>query len=201
MRVLRICSVFDPPPGASLDPRFDPVGGMQSHTGRLTRALGRRGVAQQVVTAWRPDAPRRARLGDLATVHRLGVPLGHIRQGYALPAAVVVRRLARSVDVVHAHLGEDLALVPLAVLAAGRHTPMVITVHCSLAHTLTVTGLHARLLRLAGAPLERWGARRADALIVLTARLREASVAAGVPAERVHVIPSGVEVTPASPEA
>jgi hypothetical protein len=44
LRVLRLCSVFEPPwiGGHRLDPRFDPVGGMQSHTGELTRALDRR---------------------------------------------------------------------------------------------------------------------------------------------------------------
>ncbi|MDQ3224666.1 MAG: hypothetical protein M3Q75_14525, partial [Gemmatimonadota bacterium] len=38
---------------------------------------------------------------------------------------------ARRIDVVHAHLGEDLAVLPLAMLAAriGR-APLVITVHC-----------------------------------------------------------------------
>ncbi|MDQ3945497.1 MAG: glycosyltransferase family 4 protein, partial [Actinomycetota bacterium] len=199
LRVLRLCSVFEAPAGGALDARYDPVGGMQSHTGRLTRELDRRGVVQDVVTAWRPGAARRVVFGDHGTVYRLGMPLAWFRQGYALPAARHVRRLASSVDVVHAHLGEDLAVLPLAALAAGGARPLVVTVHCSLRRTLAVTGVRSAGLHLVGGWLEAWGGRRADALIVLTARLATAVVAGGVPLERVHVIPSGVDPGPERP--
>lgn len=61
LKVLRVCSVFEPPDSA-LTGRgvlFDPVGGMQSHTGQLTRALDHRGVRHAVVTH-RPPAHRAA---------------------------------------------------------------------------------------------------------------------------------------------
>jgi hypothetical protein len=57
--VLRLCSVFEPPPSALVGKgvRFDPVGGMQNHTAELTQALDRRGVLQKVLTTRPPTAP------------------------------------------------------------------------------------------------------------------------------------------------
>ena len=59
IRVLRLCSVFEPPPSALVGKgvKFDPIGGMQNHTAELTRALDRRGVVQTVVTTRPPTAP------------------------------------------------------------------------------------------------------------------------------------------------
>ena len=70
LRVLRLCSVFEPPASAieGKGARFDPIGGMQNHTAELTRALDRRGVLQTVVTTRPPTAPLLQRLGDHATV-------------------------------------------------------------------------------------------------------------------------------------
>lgn len=51
MRVLRLCSVFEPrslTPGSAA---YDPIGGMQNHVAELTRCLDRLGVAQLVVTS------------------------------------------------------------------------------------------------------------------------------------------------------
>jgi len=75
--VLRLCSVFEPPDEAltGRGVRFDPVGGMQSHTGQLTRALDRRGVRQTVVTHRPPGAPRQQRIGEHAVIHRFGLPV------------------------------------------------------------------------------------------------------------------------------
>src|SRR5215218_2936335 len=75
IRVLRLCSVFEPPPSAlvSRGVQFDPLGGMQNHTAELTRALDRRGVIQTVVTTRPPTAPYFQRLGEHACVIRLAV--------------------------------------------------------------------------------------------------------------------------------
>jgi glycogen synthase len=193
VRVLRLCSVFEPAAGQRAAPRFDPVGGMQTHTGELTRALDRRGVRQLVVTTRPPGSPRRERFGGNGEVVRLGLPVPWFRQGYAWPAAWVLARAAPRVDLVHAHLGEDLAVVPLALGAARRgRCPLVLTVHASVRHTLTVTGPRSLVLKSVGGWWEQIGERRADAVIVLTPRLARLVCAAGVPQERVHVIPSGV---------
>jgi glycogen synthase len=98
------------------------------------------------------------------------------------------------VDVVHAHQGEDLAVLPLARLAARMlRCPLVVTVHCSVGHTLAGRSIKARLLRRLGGWIERTGLRRTDAVVVLTDRTAAALRADGVPAERITVIPSGFD--------
>jgi glycogen synthase len=193
--VLRLCSVFEAPAGAlASGARFDPVGGMQSHTGQLTRALDARGLAQTVVTAWRPGAARNERLGERSQVVRLGLPLRRWRQLYSLPAGRALPALAAEADLVHVHLGEDLAVVPLGLAAARRHRlPTVLTVHCSPRHTLVGNTPRALLLRTLGGLAEAWGERRADAVIALTDRLAGRLLEAGLDPGRVHVIPSGVD--------
>ena len=195
-RVLRLCSVFEAPATAltGAAARFDPVGGMQSHTGQLTRTLDGCGVAQTVVTAWRPGAARSEPLGGRSRVIRLGAPVRRLRQLYAPAAALVVPGLAAGADLVHVHLGEDLAVVPLGLLAAGGRRPLVLTVHCSLRHTLRAGGGRGLALSTLGAALESVGERRAAAVIVLTRRLADRLLAEGLDPGRVHVIPSGVDL-------
>jgi glycogen synthase len=195
-KVLRLCSVFEPPAAAltGAGTRYDPIGGMQSHTGQLTRALDACGVAQTVVTAWRPGAGRLERLGSRSRVVRLGAPVRRFRQLYAPAAAQVVPRLAADADLIHVHLGEDLAVVPLGLLGSRRRRPVVLTVHCSLRHTLQASGGRGLALSTIGAALESVGERRADAVIVLTQRLADRLIAGGLDRGRVHVIPSGVDL-------
>ncbi|MEA2271016.1 MAG: hypothetical protein QOC64_3626, partial [Solirubrobacteraceae bacterium] len=176
LRVLRLCSVFEPPPSAlgGQGSRFDPIGGMQEHTGSLTRELERRGVVQVVVTARPPGAPWLQRLAPRATVVRVNLPVRKPRRLYSVPAAVLAPLLARHADVVHAHLGEDLAILPIAALAArARRLPVVVTVHCSLAHTLAVGDARTAILRLVGGAIERCAERRAAATLVYTSRLAD----------------------------
>ena len=196
-RVIRLCSVFEPHAAslAGRGVRFDPIGGMQNHTAALTRALDALGVVQDVVTTRPPGSPARHGVGRRATVHRLGLPVPVMRQFYSVPAAALVDRLARRASLLHAHLGEDLAIVPIAMAAARRHRiPWVLTIHASLTHTVVVGGVRGVLLRRLGGPLERLGARDADGVIALTPRLARLLAAQGVAEQRIHVIPSGVEV-------
>lgn len=124
MRVLRLCSVFAAPPAAlrGRGVRFDPVGGMQSHTFQLSRALDRLGVRQTIVTTRPPGAPDREAFGERGRLIRLGLPIPVARQMYAVQAWPLLAPLARRADLLHAHLGEDLAIVPLA-LAGARCEP------------------------------------------------------------------------------
>jgi glycogen(starch) synthase len=196
LHVLRLCSAFEAPPSA-LDARFvgfNTVGGVQSHAASLTRALDARGVAQTVITTRPPTAPHVARLGQQALVLRLGLPVPRLRQLYALPAAAAASVAAAAADVVHAHFTLDLGLVPIAVGVARAHDlPLVVTIHCSLRHTLEVTDRRTRAIQRGGGALEGWLERRADAVISLTGRLRERLVADGLDPAKLHVIPSGVE--------
>ena len=214
--VLRLCSVFEPAAGGpaahpmqgdgarrvalpgELDvraARFDPIGGMQNHTATLTRCLDSQGYRQTVVTSRLAAPSGESRLGQHARVLRTGLPLPYLRQLWGLAALPAVwRRTPDAVDVVHAHQGEDLAALPLARLSARRHRcPLVVTLHCSVGHTLTGGSLRARLLRLVGGWLERRCLRRADAVVVLTDRAAAAVRADGIPGARVHTIPSGFD--------
>ena len=193
--VLRICSVFEPPPSALVGRgvKFDPIGGMQNHTAELTRALDRRGVLQTVLTTRPPTAPYFQRLGDHTRVIRLGLPVRRFRQLYAPQAAVLAPILAARADVVHVHLGEDLAVLPLGAAAARIHRlPLVLTVHTSLRHTLAVSDLRSAILKTLGGAIERWGEHSADAVLAITPRLFRLLASDGVEADRVHLIPPGV---------
>jgi 2-deoxystreptamine N-acetyl-D-glucosaminyltransferase/2-deoxystreptamine glucosyltransferase len=216
LHVLRLCSVFEPEtvgrpavpavdgrPGHIALPgeldgaatRFDPIGGMQNHTASLTRCLDAQGHRQTVVTSRLAAPAGVSRLGRHACVRRTGLPLPRLRQLWALGALPAVwRRGGVPVDVVHAHQGEDLAALPLGLLAARRQRcPLVVTLHCSVGHTMTGRSPRARLLRALGGWLESRVLRRADAVVVLTDRAAAAAVADGVPADRVHTIPSGFD--------
>jgi glycogen(starch) synthase len=195
MHVLRITSVFEAPPGSwcGAGGRLDPVGGMQSHTGSLTRALDGAGVAQDVVTAYRRGAAFREPLGERATVWRVGLPVRAARQLWAPPAAALAMRLAHRADVVHAHMGEDLAALPIALSAArARRIPLVVTLHLSMARTGRPTGLGDRAVQRLGALVERRATAAATGVLVLTRRTAMHVIDAGIDPVRVRVIPSGV---------
>jgi 2-deoxystreptamine N-acetyl-D-glucosaminyltransferase/2-deoxystreptamine glucosyltransferase len=195
-RVLRLCSVFEPPPEVlrGRGRAFDPIGGMQNHTACLTRALDVLGVTQDVVTTRPPGARRQHALGEQATVHRVGLPVRAARQGWAPGALRLAHRLGAHADLVHVHLGEDLAVVPVGLSAARRHgLPLVLTIHLSLDHTYAPYGARSRWFQRLGAALERRGVAAADAVVCLAPRLAERLVDAGVDAAKVHVVPSGVE--------
>jgi glycogen(starch) synthase len=195
IRVLRQCSVFEPPPTALVGRgvKFDPIGGMQNHTAELTRALDRRGVVQTVLTTRPPTAPRFQRLGDHARVIRLGLPIRRFRQLYGPQAAIIAPILAARADVVHVHLGEDLAVLPTGAAAAKLHRlPLVLTVHTSLHHTLAVSDLRSAVLKTLGGQIERWGEHSAEAVLVITPRLSKLLISDGAAENRIHVIPPGV---------
>jgi glycosyltransferase involved in cell wall biosynthesis len=194
--VLRLCSVFEPHPDALRPERagFDPIGGMQNHTGTLTRCLDELGLTQTVVTS-RLGGPRGVSpIGARGLVVRVGLPMRRLRQLWALLALPHVLRPRRRVDVVHAHQGEDLALLPLGLLAARRHRcPLVVTMHTSNRHTLRGNSPRARLLRGLGGAIERAVLRHADGVIVYTRRTASALCSDGVPAARMRFITSGFD--------
>src|SRR5215212_8138206 len=195
IRVLRLCSVFEPPPSALVGRgvKFDPLGGMQNHTAELTRALDRRGVVQTVLTTRPPTAPYFQRLGDHSRVIRVGFPIRRFRQLYGSQAAILAPILAARADVVHVHLGEDLAVIPVGAAAARLHRlPLVLTVHTSLHHTLAVSDLRSAVLKTLGSPIERWGEHFAEAVLVITPRLHSLLLSEGVEEDRIHVLPPGV---------
>src|SRR5215210_7347665 len=193
--VLRLCSVFEPPASALVGKgvRFDPIGGMQNHTAELTRALDRRGVVQTVLTTRPPTAPYFQRLGNHARLIRVGIPLRLFRQLYGPQAAILAPILAARADVVHVHLGEDLTVLPVGAAAARLHRlPLVLTIHTSLRHTLALSDFRSAVLKTLGGPIERWGEHSAEAVLVITPRLRRLLLSDGVDENRIHLIPPGM---------
>ena len=196
MHVLRLCSVFEGEPGALDDDaaRFDPVGGMQNHTGALTRCLDAEGLRQTVVTSRLSGRAGTTQRSSRVRVVRVGVRVPRLRQLWAIAGVPHVLHQGRSVDVVHAHQGEDVATLLLARLAAARHRcPLVVTVHCSVRHTVKGSSLRSLFLRQVGGAVESWVLRRADAVVVLARRTGDLLRQDGVPAGRIHVVPSGFE--------
>jgi glycogen synthase len=194
--VLRLCSVFEPE-AADVDGRsvrFDPVGGMQTHTAALSRCLDALGIRQTVLTARLAAPAGVSRLGAAGTVRRLGVGWPRLRQLWALAALPHVLAAARPVDLVHAHQGEDVATLLLALVARDVHRcPLVVTLHCSVRHTVTGRSSRSWLLRVVGGMVEHLAVRRADAVLVLVPRTAELLRADGIPEGTVHVLPSGFD--------
>ncbi len=196
MRVLRLCSVFETPDAVVVrrGSRFDSIGGMQNHSASLSRALDRLGVTQQVITTRPPGSPRRQPLGAHAEVVRLGFPVPVCRQLYVAAATSHLGQCYGGYDLVHAHQGEDIGLLPLAASVARRmRVPLVVTLHTSVAHTLTASGPRSAFLKAAGGAIERRIVAGVDAVITLSPRTAARLVGDGVAVERVSVIPSGFE--------
>ncbi len=192
LRVLRVCSVYQLPVARfhRPDARFDPVGGTQTHTEGLTRSLDDLGVAQTVLTSRLSGPTGRQQVGRWSQVRRVGLRTSRWRQLWSLPALVLALSGARP-DLVHGHQGEDVAALAISWLAARRHRcPLVVTIHCSVRHTMQVISLWSWATKLAGGWVERRVLRRADAVITLTHAAAARAVVDG--ARAVRVIPSGV---------
>jgi glycogen synthase len=194
LRVLRLCSVFEPAtltPGAA---RYDAIGGMQNHTAELTRCLDRMGVRQLVLTSRLDGPPGRYGFGRYGQVARTGLRTPLVRQAWAPQASWLALGDRGLVSLVHAHCGEDIAVLPLARLAAWKHgCPLVVTVHASVRHTLRVTSARTAMLRLAGGLTEGRVLPRADMVIVLTRPAADRLLREGQPESRVRVIPPGYD--------
>jgi glycogen synthase len=190
LRVLRLCSVFEPRELSPAWVAYDPIGGMQNHVAELTRCLDGLGVAQLVVTSRLAGPADSVRFGAHSQVIRTGLRVPVLRQAWAPLAARRVLGGGR-VDLVHVHCGEDLAVLPLAWLAARRYgCPLVATVHLSMRHALRPVTRRG-VLQVAGGMVERWLLPVADAVIALTPLTARTLRGDGIPAGRVHVIPPG----------
>ena len=193
LRVLRLCSVFEPRDLTPAWVAYDPIGGMQNHVAELTRCLDRLGVGQLVVTSRLAGPADTVRFGAHGQVIRAGLRVPVLRQGWA-PLAVRHVLGAGRVDLVHVHCGEDVAVLPLARLAALRHgCPVVATVHLSVRHALRPATPRGVVLRAAGGAAERWLLPGMAAVIALTPSAARLLRGDGIPAGRVHVIPPGYD--------
>jgi L-malate glycosyltransferase len=164
------------------------VGGAELQLERLVPHLAGRGVRTEIVTRAVNGCARRERIAG-AVVHRTPVA-GESPLASIVYVGVALGRLLRGrsrIDLVHAHG----ALSPATIALAGRLVglPTVVTV--------LGTGPHGDLARLVRKPL---GKARAGMLfrtawfVALSDDLRDELVGHGVPAERIRVIPNGVDI-------
>jgi L-malate glycosyltransferase len=150
------------------------LGGGERHFSDLANALAARG--HEVFAALRPGSPVRDRLTEIPSANVFELPL---RNAVDLPTARQLARIAREreVEIVHAHLARD---YPLAALAARRAlgAQLVVTRHVP----FKMSGLHRLVLA---------NVARVIAVSEGVARgLREWRV---FPAEKIRVVPNGVE--------
>ena len=104
MRVLRLCSVFEPATLSGRSAGYDAIGGMPDHTAELSRHLDRMGAVQLILTS-RLDGPAcRTGFGRRGQVARTGVDTRLARQAWALLAAPLALG-GFPVDVVDGHSG------------------------------------------------------------------------------------------------
>jgi len=116
-------------------------------------------VGQLVVTARLAGPADRARSGAHGPVIRAGLRVPVLRPGWA-PLAVRQVPGAGRVDLVGVHCGADVAVLPLARLAALRHgCPVAGTVHLSVRQALrpaTPRGVVPRAARRGGGCCPAW---------------------------------------------
>src|SRR5205814_2127391 len=137
----------------------------------LVSVLAARGHASTV--AAHPEGPlARAAAAAGARI----IPLG-IANHFDVRAALVLRRLAPGFDVVHFHTARAHALAPLS---RGRGARLVVTRRMDYVP--------------AGGPYVRFLYNRAvDAVIAISEGVRTALIRVGVRAERIRVVPSGID--------
>ena len=154
------------------------IGGIQTHTLQLTRALVERGVEVHVLTRHYPGL-RRYELISGVEVHRVGeagLPRGLRVASYLAGALAAMHRLRDRLHVLHAHQ----LYAPAAVGILGRAMlgrPLVLNPHSP----VEIKSL-GRLQRRCG-----------DAFVSICEPIAEGLLRAGIPRERIHSIPNGVD--------
>jgi hypothetical protein len=156
LRVLRLCSVFEPRELSPAWVAYDPIAGMQNHVAELTRCLDRLGVAQVVVTSRLAGAADSVRLrgawpGDPDRAAGSGAAVGLGAAGCAAragrrPGGSGPRALRGGSGRAAAGLARG---APPRLPAGGHRAPE----RAACARPVTRRGV---LLRAAGGAVERW---------------------------------------------
>lgn len=141
----------------------------------LAQSLADRGHVS--IVAARPGEPLAQRAADA------GLTVVPCSPGFEFdPGAVLKLRAAilhRSVGIVHAHTGHAVALAALATIGTS-------------AKTIVTRRVAFKLRSNYGS---RWIYGRAHAIIAISSAVANALVASGIPADRVEIVPSGIDLT------
>jgi glycosyltransferase involved in cell wall biosynthesis len=183
-----------------VSPQFHPLqGGYERAAARISAALAERGHRVQVVTERRERAWPAVDRVDGVPVRRLPVAFRrglHAATGSATLAAWLLPNLRRF-DVLHAHSYGTPTAAAIALAALAR-VPVVLKLP-----SMGEGGIAAILAGPGPArALVRRLHRRVGACLAPSRAVRDEAVAFGIPAERVHLLPNGIDTgrhRPASP--
>ena len=188
--VTMLCWLYAPFPG----------GGADRVMQQVAEFLVRGGWRVSVFTKTLKGLPKRETIQGVAVQRVFTLELPLVRYASFMTSAFVRQVFRRDPGQV-LHANQFHLQVPLSLLASRlRRTCVVIGVHGS--------GRGGDMQRLGRLPLGvgrlvLWAGRRTDAVISLTTQMSEELLAAGIPADRVVLIPNGVDCTlfaPVSPE-
>jgi len=184
---------------AMLTALFPPsIGGIQSHTLRLSQKLVERGVEVHVVTRSGPGLPVFERMVGVR-VHRVGIPDATGAVGslaFMAEALRAVVRLRGSFDVLHAHQLLSPATVGLAA-SALTGLPLIVNPHAcgDIGDVGILSATRFGRLRLATVM------HRADAFVAVSRAIHDELIGAGAPPGAVWDIVNGVDTDRFSPVA
>ena len=168
-------------------------GGLQAQL--MARALQGRADIRVLTTAVDPAVPVRSNVDgiDVTRIHvRVGDRLSELRASWRMCRQLF--RLARWADVIHVH-GVSKKNVPVAAIARLARRPLVLSLH-------TMGFDQPAMVRKHGA-LAWWAFRSAARYLAVSPALRDAMSEAGVPDDRVELLPNGIDTDrfrPASAE-
>jgi len=177
------------------------IGGVETHARQLVRHLNRRGFGVQVVTKRiHPNDPAEDRLDDIR-VRRVG-PAGERRAGgkwMAIPS--FFSQAIALADDVDAIVCVDYRGIGIAAVLAGRRIRRPVILQAATAGVLASAAEHdasgvpaeSALVRLIKAPA-RAVYRRADEYVCIGRDIERETLNAGIPRERVHYVPHGVDL-------
>ncbi len=180
---------------------FDPVGGLQTQTWRLTEELAKSGISQTVLTSHIPGHPRRTRSTPFVQVDSVGVPLPQVAafrlSNLAWFLGVAWRLIASRFehDLIHIHYNHSVWCRALTMVAQRLDVPVVVT----LSTELWVNKERRVRPSKRGLDVGRWIERKAigscDRVVTLTHRDADRWLGElDLEPERVIVIPDAIDV-------
>lgn len=200
LRVLRITPHFRR--DASHAVAYDPVGGLQVQTRRLTEALDARGVAQTVLTTRLPEPSGGPHIGRSSHLCPVGLAWPPVLAPWLMPLTWALAVLwyvmfnRGRFDVIHLHLNHWLATRFVAHAAAASGLPLVVSYNTDLWVNVGCDTRQGRLLRRLAGKVDRWTLQLADAVVFLTEGARQGALPAAMRSKaRALVIPDAIDPT------
>src|SRR5262245_55316675 len=159
-------------------------GGLQSQM--VARALADCVSFKVLTTAVDGTLPRRSLVNGVP-VSRIVVDADNARSKLAAagPMLTETTALMRETDVVHLH-GYSQKNVPVTAVAKSFGVPIVLSLH-------TAGFDEPQTIRRHG-PLARWALKAANLYVTVSPSLSDACKAAGLPSDRIHHVPNGVDL-------